>query len=168
MTQRKRNRLTDTENRLVVASEKGKQRRDRCKLLYIEWINKVLLYSTGNCVQHPVINHNGKEYEKEHVYVCMHVCVCVCVWLYNWISTVNQLYLNKNFLKRNAHYNNSRMHFLTSNWPKIQMFTKIFCWQHPSKITVVYKYICPRLSNPVLHNLCIYLKIVFSIIFTIF
>ena len=32
-----------------------------CKLLYIEWMNKVLLYSTGNCVQHPVINHKGKE-----------------------------------------------------------------------------------------------------------
>ena len=33
----------------------------RCKLLYIEWINnKVLLYSTGNYIQYPVINHNGK------------------------------------------------------------------------------------------------------------
>ena len=30
--------------------------------LYIEWINnKVLLYSTGNYIQYPVINHNGKE-----------------------------------------------------------------------------------------------------------
>ena len=37
----------------------------RCKLLYIAWINnKVLLYSTGNYIQYPVINHNGKEYEK--------------------------------------------------------------------------------------------------------
>ena len=37
----------------------------RCKLLYIEWINsKVLLYSTGNYIQHPVINHNGKENKK--------------------------------------------------------------------------------------------------------
>ena len=37
----------------------------RCKLLYIEWIkNKVPLYSTGNCIQYPVINHNGKKYEK--------------------------------------------------------------------------------------------------------
>ena len=37
----------------------------RCKLLYREWINnKVLLYSTENCIQYPVINHNGKEYEK--------------------------------------------------------------------------------------------------------
>ena len=36
----------------------------RCKLLYIEWINnKVLSYSTGNYIQYPVINHNGKEHE---------------------------------------------------------------------------------------------------------
>ena len=35
----------------------------RCKLLYIGWINnKVLLYSTGDYIQYPVINHNGKEY----------------------------------------------------------------------------------------------------------
>ena len=41
----------------------------RCKPLYTEWINKVLLYSTGNYIQYPVINHNGKEYEKEYIYV---------------------------------------------------------------------------------------------------
>ena len=33
----------------------------RCKLLHVEWINnKVLLYSTANDIQYPVINHNGK------------------------------------------------------------------------------------------------------------
>ena len=38
----------------------------RCKLLCKKWINnKVLLYSTGNYIQYPVINHNGKEYKKE-------------------------------------------------------------------------------------------------------
>ena len=42
----------------------------RCKLLYIEWMNnKALLYSTGNYIQYPVINHNGKEYEKECIYM---------------------------------------------------------------------------------------------------
>ena len=42
----------------------------RCKLLCIGWINnKVLLYSTRNYIQYPVINHNGKEYEKEYIYV---------------------------------------------------------------------------------------------------
>ena len=36
-----------------------------CKLVYIGWINnEVLLYSTGNYIQYPGINHNGKEYEK--------------------------------------------------------------------------------------------------------
>ena len=39
------------------------------------WINnKVLLYSTGSYIQYPGINHNGKEYEKE------------CVYMYNRIS----------------------------------------------------------------------------------
>ena len=35
----------------------------RYKLVSIGWINnKVLLYSTGNYIQHPMINYNGKEY----------------------------------------------------------------------------------------------------------
>ena len=57
------------ENRLVVPRERGDGRGmdwefgiSRCKLLYIEWINKVLLYSTRNYIQYPVINHNVKEY----------------------------------------------------------------------------------------------------------
>ena len=38
----------------------------RYKLLYVKQVNnKVLLYS----IQYPVINHNGKEYEKECVYI---------------------------------------------------------------------------------------------------
>ena len=42
----------------------------RCKLSYIRWIsNKVLLYSKWNYIQYPVINHNGKEYEKVYIYV---------------------------------------------------------------------------------------------------
>ena len=40
----------------------------RCKLLYREWINnKVLMYSTGNYIQYPVINHYGKKYEKMYI-----------------------------------------------------------------------------------------------------
>ena len=43
----------------------------RCKLLYIEWINnKVLMCSTGNYIQYPVINHNGKEYKKR---MCIYI-----------------------------------------------------------------------------------------------
>ena len=36
--------------------------------------NKVLLYSIGNCIQYFVINHNGKEYEKEWVYISESLC----------------------------------------------------------------------------------------------
>ena len=51
----------------------------RCKLLHIEWINKrVLLYGTGNYIQYPEINHNGKQYKKE----CMGVPV-MAQWLTN-------------------------------------------------------------------------------------
>ena len=40
----------------------------RCKLLYRGWINnKFLLYSIGNYIQYPAINHNGKENEKESI-----------------------------------------------------------------------------------------------------
>ena len=42
----------------------------RCQLLYRKWINKALLYSIGNYIQYPVINHDGKEHEKECVYMC--------------------------------------------------------------------------------------------------
>ena len=31
--------------------------------------NKVLLCSTGNYMQYPVINHHGKEYKKKNLYV---------------------------------------------------------------------------------------------------
>ena len=38
----------------------------RCKLVYIRWISsKVLLYSAGNYICYPVINHNGKSVKKK-------------------------------------------------------------------------------------------------------
>ena len=66
-----RNGLIDIENRCVAAEGIGggmdwEFEISRCKLVYIEWINNnILLYSTGNYIQYPVINHNGKEYEKQ-------------------------------------------------------------------------------------------------------
>ena len=44
------------------------------KLSCIEWINNkvLLLYSTGNYIQCPVISHNGKEYTKERIYIYMY------------------------------------------------------------------------------------------------
>ena len=69
---REQTNIIDLENRLVVA--KGKRAGEqieweigvsRCKLLYLEWINnKVLLYSTENYIQYPMIDHNGREYKK--------------------------------------------------------------------------------------------------------
>ena len=58
-----RSRVTDIENRLVVAEvEEGAVDWEfgNSRQLHIEWINKkVLLYSIGNYIQYPVINHNG-------------------------------------------------------------------------------------------------------------
>ena len=40
----------------------------RYKLLHIKEINnQILLYSAGNYIQYPIINHDGK-YEKEYIY----------------------------------------------------------------------------------------------------
>lgn len=39
------------------------------------WTNKILLYSPENNDQYPVLNHNGKEYERECTYMCITVGV---------------------------------------------------------------------------------------------
>ena len=55
------------ENRFVVAKgEEGGSGMDgefgvnRFKLLHLKWIDMVLKYSTGNYIQSPGIDHNGK------------------------------------------------------------------------------------------------------------
>ena len=49
----------------------------RCKLLYIGWIKQgPTVYSTGNYIQYPMINHNGKEYEKEYISICITKSLC--------------------------------------------------------------------------------------------
>ena len=47
--------------------------------------NKVLLYITGNYIQYPVINHNGKEY--------IYVCVCVYIYIYIYIYICIYVYI---------------------------------------------------------------------------
>ena len=38
--------------------------------IHTEWVkNKVLLYSTVNYIQYLEINHNGKEYKKEYIFM---------------------------------------------------------------------------------------------------
>ena len=65
----------DIENRLVVAKGEGMGEGwigslGLADAKYYIWINnKVLLYSTGNYIQYPAINHNGKEYKKEYIYM---------------------------------------------------------------------------------------------------
>ena len=63
-----RNRFTDMENRLWLprGGAWGKDGLGHVgvsifKLLRIKWINKVLFYGTGNCIQCSVINYKGKE-----------------------------------------------------------------------------------------------------------
>ena len=57
-------------------SVQGRRRLDwelgvsRCKLLHLGWIiYEVLLYSTGNYIQSPGIDCDGRKYTKENVYV---------------------------------------------------------------------------------------------------
>ena len=70
---RKRNRLKDIENRLLVAKGEGegmdwKFGVNKGKLLYSRLINnKDLLHSAGNYIQYPMVNHNGKEFLKKNV-----------------------------------------------------------------------------------------------------
>ena len=72
-----RNRLTDIENRR--GCQGGSWGREgtvwgfgisRCKLLNIQWINnKFLLYSTANCFQSAVINHEKNMKNNVYVYL---------------------------------------------------------------------------------------------------
>ena len=48
---------------------------NRCKLVYIGWINMVLLYSTEIYIQYPVINHNGKNMKK-NMYIIIKLLCC--------------------------------------------------------------------------------------------
>ena len=65
----KKQQQTHRDNRLMVAKgEQGGSGMDlefgvsKCKLLYLEWINKeALLYSTGNCIHSFGIDHYGRK-----------------------------------------------------------------------------------------------------------
>ena len=56
----------------------------RISSLKIEWlwVNRVLLYSTGNHTEYPIINHSGKEYEKEHVYIYIYIYIFFFIYIY--------------------------------------------------------------------------------------
>ena len=62
----------DVGNLISGSSAFSKTSLNRCKLLYIEWINNtVLLYSTENYIQYPKVNYNGKEHKKR-MYIYTH------------------------------------------------------------------------------------------------
>ena len=50
-----------------------------------EWINNmVLLCSTGNTIQYPVINHHGKEYI--YIYTHTHTYIYISIYIYIYES----------------------------------------------------------------------------------
>ena len=56
-----------------------------CKLWHmVEINNTVLLYSTENYIQYPMINCNGKEYSKKSV----HICLTESLWYAGEINTM--------------------------------------------------------------------------------
>ena len=80
----------------------------RCKLLYIGWINnKVLLYRTGNYIQYPVINHNGKESEKEYIYVKLNHFAVYLKLTQHCKLTIFQLKIFKCLKKKEPFYKSS-------------------------------------------------------------
>ena len=64
----------------------------------MEWINyKVLLYSIGNYIQYSVKNHNGKESEKDYVYINIydtHICITITLLYIRNQYIINELYFN--------------------------------------------------------------------------
>ena len=57
--------------------------------------NKVLLCSTGNYIQYPVINHNGKEYEKKSMYLynCITLLWAELTQLCNQLYKIKQIHI---------------------------------------------------------------------------
>ena len=56
---------------------------DRCKLLHLEGIsNEVLLYRIENYIQFLKIEHDGRQYEKNNVYIFMTGSLC-------WTAEIN-------------------------------------------------------------------------------
>ena len=54
---------------------------NRYILPYTKWINnKGLLYSTGNYIQYPVINHNGKNMKK-NVYIYIYIYTYIYIYV---------------------------------------------------------------------------------------
>ena len=66
-------------------------------------MNKDLLHSTGNYIQYPMINHNGKECEKEY--------------MYNWITLLYSI--NKHNTGNQLHFN--QINLKKKKWSNLQL-----------------------------------------------
>ena len=65
------------------------------------------VYNTGNYMQSPMINHNGKEYKKKNACTC--ITESLLLYSRDWHHIVNQLYFNKKKLKKENKNNNKQM-----------------------------------------------------------
>ena len=52
-----------------IESKKKKTNLKLHQVLYIDWINKALLYSPENYIQYPIIKHNRKEHFLKRMYI---------------------------------------------------------------------------------------------------
>ena len=84
---------------MVAKGERGGGRMDwesgvsRCKLLHLEWVkNKVLTVQQRRLYPSPCTDHNGKEYLKKNVYMCITESLCYTA---KNQYIINQLYFNK-------------------------------------------------------------------------
>ena len=66
----------------------------RCQLLHFKQLGKrILLYSTGNCVESLGLEHDGRQYYKKEC-----VCVCMCrTWSHGCTAEIERtLHINYN------------------------------------------------------------------------
>ena len=68
--------------------KEGRKKKGREERIYKKINSKDPLYSTGNYRQYLVITYNGKEFEKEYIYIHIYITESLCC------TSVNQLYLN--------------------------------------------------------------------------
>ena len=64
-------------------------------LVDANYYNKVILYTTGNYIQSPGIDNDGKEYKKR---IYIYIKLSLCYIAETGQNKVNQLYFNKNCL----------------------------------------------------------------------
>ena len=103
------------ESKVLTTGHPGKS----LELLHLKWINKVLLYSTGNYSQSSGINHKGKEYKE-------------CVLVYNQSLCCTA----KTSMTLCINYTSIKKKNLKKNWIKIRKFTIQSFFLKPKKTII--------------------------------